>query len=60
VLPNISNNEPLFDELKHFINVIQGKEQNRSSGKYGTELAKTLQTADQSFQNGGKFIEVSR
>lgn len=60
VLPNILNNEPLFDELKHFINVIQGKEENRSSGKYGTELAKTLQSADQSIQNGGKFIEISR
>jgi predicted dehydrogenase len=60
VLPNISNNEPLFDELKHFMNVIQGKENNRSTGKYGTELAKTLQCADQSIQNGGKFIEISR
>ena len=60
VLPNILNNEPLFDELKHFINVIQGKEENRSSGKYGTELSKTLQSADQSIQNGGKFIEISR
>jgi predicted dehydrogenase len=60
VLPHISNNEPLFDELKHFINVIQGKEKNRSSGKYGIELAKTLQGADQSIQNRGGFIEISR
>jgi predicted dehydrogenase len=60
VLPNILNNEPLFDELKHFINVIQGKEENRSSGKYGIELAQTLQSADQSIQNGGKFIKIHR
>jgi hypothetical protein len=60
VLPSVPNNEPLLEEMKHFIDVISGKVRNRSSGKYGTELAITLQTADQSLQNGGKFIKVSR
>ena len=60
VLPNISNNEPLFDELKHFVNVIQGKEKNRSSGEFGSEVVKSLQASDQSLLNGGKFVKIRK
>ena len=60
VLPSIPTNEPLLEEIKHFIDVIQGKEENRSSGSYGTEVVKTLQVADKSLQNGGKFLTISR
>jgi predicted dehydrogenase len=60
VLPPIPTNEPLLEEISHFIHVIQGKESNRSSGAYGTEVVKTLLTADQSIQSGGKFLTISR
>jgi predicted dehydrogenase len=60
VLPSIPTNEPLLEEIRHFINVIKGKVMNRSSGTYGTEVVKTLQVADQSIQNGGKFLTISR
>jgi predicted dehydrogenase len=60
VLPSIPSNEPLLEEIKHFIDVIQGKEKNRSSGTYGTEVVKTLQAADKSLLNGGKFLTISR
>jgi len=60
VLPSIPSNEPLLEEIKHFIDVIQGKEENRSSGSYGTEVVKTLQVADKSLLDGGKFLTISR
>lgn len=60
VLPSIPTNEPLLEEIKHFINVIKGNEKNRSSGTYGTEVVKTLQVADQSIKNGGKFVKIKR
>jgi len=60
VLPSIPSNEPLLEEIKHFIDVIQGKEMNRSSGTYGTEVVKTLQVADKSLLDGGKFLTISR
>ena len=60
VLPSIQTNEPLLEEMKHFINVIEGKEMNRSSGAYGTEIVKTLQVADQSIKNDGKFLTIKR
>ena len=59
-LPSILSNEPLLEELKHFINVINGKEQNRSSGTYGTEVVRTLQSADMSLKESGKFIKIKR
>ena len=59
-LPSIPNNEPLFEELKHFIQVIEGNEKNRSSGRYGVEIANTLQAADQSLKAEGAFINIGR
>ncbi len=59
-LPKIGTNEPLLDEMKHFIEVIRGKSKNRCSGEYGTEVANTLQAADQSITEEGKFITVKR
>lgn len=59
-LPSIPNNEPLFEELKHFIQVIEGNEKNRSSGRYGVEIANTLQAADQSLKAKGAFINIGR
>jgi len=59
-LPSILSNEPLLEELKHFINVINGKEQNRSSGTYATEVVRTLQSADMSLKESGKFIKIKR
>jgi predicted dehydrogenase len=59
-LPAIPTSEPLFEELKHFIQVVRGKEVNRSSGRYGVEVARTLTTADQSLRADGAFINTCR
>jgi len=59
-LPSIPTNEPLFDELKHFIQVLRGSEENRSSGRYGVEIAITLQAADESLNADGGFIKTGR
>ena len=58
-LPSIATSEPLFEELKHFIQVIEGNEINRSSGRYGVEVARTLTTADQSLKAKGAFINTA-
>jgi predicted dehydrogenase len=59
-LPSIPANEPLFEEIKHFVNVIFGKESNLSPGSYGSEVVKTLISADQSLKEKGKFIAIKR
>ena len=59
-MPNILTNEPLFEEISHFIKVILGEEVNRSSGEYGSEVVKTLQAADKSLLKGGKFVKIKR
>ena len=59
-MPNILTNEPLFEEIYHFIKVIREEEANRSSGEYGSEVVKSLQAADQSLLEGGKFVEIKR
>ena len=60
VLPSVPTNEPLLEEMKHFINVILGKEKNRSSGIYGTEVVQTLQSANESLFKKGKFVPIER
>lgn len=60
LMPSIHPNEPLLEEIRHFINVIFGKEENRSSGTYGTEVVKTLKAADQSLAKKGKFVSIER
>lgn len=60
VLPSIATNEPLLDEIKHFLRVIVENEKNLSSGIYGTEVVKTLLATDQSLIEGGKFVPIVR
>ncbi len=60
VLPSVPSNEPLLEEMRHFIAVIKTKEQNRSSGIYGAQLAETLKSADISLQQGGGFVPIER
>ena len=60
VLPSVPTNEPLLEEIKHFLDVISGKETNRSSGIYGTKIVQTLQAADQSLLKKGKFVSIDR
>lgn len=59
-MPNIPTNEPLFEEISHFTQVILGEEVNRSSGEYGSEVVKSLQAADQSLLADGKFVKIKR
>ena len=60
VLPVVDTNEPLLDEMKHFVDVICGAVENRCSGRYATEVIRTLSKADESLINGGSSIDISR
>lgn len=60
LMPSITPNEPLLEEIRHFVNVVLGNEENRSSGTYGTEVVRTLKAADQSLMEGGKFVSIKR
>ena len=60
VMPAISTNEPLLEEMRHFIDVVRGESKNRCSGNYGKEVAISLQAADQSRKENGKFIVIQR
>ena len=60
IMPSITPNEPLLEEMRHFVNVILGKEENRSSGTYGTEVVKTLMAADKSLAQGGRLVSINR
>ena len=58
ILPSVLTNEPLLDEMKHFVNVIQDLEKNRSSGLMGFQITKALEAADQSIKLSGAFVKV--
>lgn len=58
ILPSVLTNEPLLDEMKHFINVIQDLEKNRSSGLIGFQITKALVAAEQSIKLSGAFVKV--
>ncbi len=58
LLPSISTNEPLLDEMKHFIDVIRGEVKNRSSGIYGSKQSKVLSIAENSLKMNGAFLTV--
>ena len=58
ILPSVLTNEPLLDEMKHFVNVIQDLEKNRSSGLMGFQITKALEAADQSIKLTGAFVKV--
>lgn len=60
LMPSITPNEPLLGEIRHFVNVILGKEDNRSSGTYGTEVVKTLEATDISLNQGGRYISIRK
>ena len=60
LLPSIVTNEPLLEEIKHFLGVVSGTEENRSSGNYGVEVVKTLEATDRSLKEGGKFTTIIR
>jgi predicted dehydrogenase len=60
VLPSIPSNEPLLEEIRHFIKVILGEKKNRSSGQYGTEVVKSLLAADKSILANGQFVTIER
>ncbi len=58
LLPSVSTNEPLLDEMKHFIDVIRGEAKNRSSGIYGSKQSKVLSKAENSLKMNGAFLTV--
>jgi predicted dehydrogenase len=60
IMPNIKTNEPLSEELSHYISVVNGEKNNRSSGDYGAEVIRSLQYANQSLLEGGRLLEIKR
>jgi predicted dehydrogenase len=59
-LPTVPTNEPLYEELSHFVKVIKGEAEARSDGRFGTEIARTLETADRSLASQSAYCSVNR
>lgn len=55
-LPSVPTNEPLFEELYHFVEAIKNKSILRSDGNFGAQICRTLEAADKSLASAGEFI----
>jgi predicted dehydrogenase len=57
VAPYVAAQEPLANQLKHFIECIRGAE-CRSDGWFGAGIVEALEAADRSYRRGGATVEV--
>lgn len=58
IIPKIKSKQPLTEEIRHFIDCIEGKTACESDGQDGFETVKILESADISKKSGGKEIEI--
>jgi predicted dehydrogenase len=58
VAPYVSAQEPLANQLSHFVDCIQGVTECRSDGWFGTAIVEALEAADLSYQRGGAPVTV--
>jgi predicted dehydrogenase len=59
IAPHIPVNEPLSDELTHFVHAVQRNSTAvRSDGQFALEVVRALEAADQSWRNGGHPVEI--
>lgn len=59
-LPTVPTNEPLYEELYHFVKATRDESELRSDGNFGARIAHTLETADKSLASKGAFISINR
>jgi predicted dehydrogenase len=57
-IPRIPNVEPLSAELRHFVQVAQGKTAARVDGRHGLIVVEILEAASRSLQEGGVGVEL--
>jgi predicted dehydrogenase len=58
-IPKLDDSEPLKVECQHFIDVIEGNAEPRSSGVHGHEVVTVLETACDSIKENGKMMAVT-
>ena len=57
IAPYIAAEEPLANQLRHFLDCIRGGE-CRSDGWFGAGIVEVLEAADRSYRQGGATVEV--
>ncbi|MCZ6917619.1 MAG: Gfo/Idh/MocA family oxidoreductase [Gemmatimonadetes bacterium] len=60
VIPRIPNVEPLRAELAHFLAVVRGEEESRSSARDGLQVVRILDAATRSLRSGGDPVELGQ
>lgn len=58
IMPAVVSNEPLLDEMKHFLDVIKNKSKCRSTGTYATENVRSLVAANHSLLNDSILAKI--
>jgi predicted dehydrogenase len=58
VSPQLPNEEALYNEVAHIVNVIHQEEDPLSDGELGFKVVRLLEAANQSIQQGGRPIKV--
>jgi predicted dehydrogenase len=58
ISPYVGNQEPLAQELEHFLRCIREGRAVRSDGRFGLQVVDVLEAADRSWRLGGVPVEV--
>jgi predicted dehydrogenase len=58
VAPHIAATEPLMLEIEHFIDKVESGGPVRSDARFGLEVVRALEAADQSWKAGGIPIDT--
>lgn len=58
-IPNIRVPEPLFEEVKHFVECVRERRRPLSDGWSGVVVTATLEAADRSLRAGGAPVEIN-
>ena len=51
-IPRVPNAEPLSAELRHFLAVVQGREESRTPAQNGVDVVRVLDAATRSLDSG--------
>ncbi len=56
--PQIAHKEPLLEELRHFFECIENKQQPRSNIENGLRVVKVLEACQKSLKGNSKWVKV--
>lgn len=58
-VPAVPAEEPLKLQARHFLNVVEGREANRSDGRFSTDIVRVLEAIDESLEGRGAPVELA-